>query len=331
MNYLKILGIAVIGVVMGIAMGGIATAKELKLADFLPPNHPYQTKVYGVLAEKIAKATNGEVTIKIFPGGALGGGPIEQYNRAVDGVADITFALPGYTASNFPMTLLTELPGVISEKEGTAKIWENIEFLSDEYQRVKLLAIWTNGENVLYMRDKPIRSLADIQGLKIRVPSRNAGLVVKSWGAVPISMPVPEIYNALQTGVVDGVLIDTTATYAFKLGEVSKFVTSGMNGTISPFALLMNIDSYNSLSKEQQAIMDSLGREVSVLGNKVQLAGTKRGAQMFKDQKGVKWIDLSDEKAAEFNAASSSVLKTVTAEAEAKGLKAQAFIDALSK
>lgn len=269
-----------------VASTGMASAQEMKLADWLPPQHPYQEQVYGVLASKIAEQTNGAVTIKTFPGGALGGNPTEQYDRALNGVAEIAFGLPGYTASKFPMTLMTELPGVVEEKGATKAIWDNIDFIRDEFKRVHLLAIWTNGENVLYTRDKPVRSLADVKGMKIRVPSRNAGMIVESWGAVPISMPVPEIYNAMQTGVIDAVLIDSTATYAFRFGEVANYVTSGMNGSISPFVLYMNRDAYKDLSDDHKAVFDAVGREVSVIANNVQLAGVARGRKMFEELSG---------------------------------------------
>lgn len=331
MNYLlKKLPAFAAGAVVAATLSTGAVAEELALADFLSPQHPYQTDVYGVMAEKVATATDGAVTIKIYPGGELGAGPVEQYNRVVDGVADIAFALPGYTASNFPKTLLTELPGVIDSETGTTKIWENIDYISDEYSRVKLLSIWTNGENVLYSKE-PIRSLADVQGLKIRVPSKNAGLMVEAWGGSPVSLPTPEIYNAFQTGVVDAVLIDTTATYAFNLGEVANYVTAGMNGTISPFVLIMNRDRYESLSEAQQSALDEIGREISDIGLAVQLAGVERGAQMIKDAEGKEWIQLSDEAAAEFNNAAASVVEDAIAGAEAEGLPARDYIDALKK
>ena len=309
----------------------LASAQEMKLADWLSPQHPYQEQVYGVLASKIAQATNGDVTIQIYPGGALGGNPTEQYDRALNGVAEIAFGLPGYTASKFPMTLMTELPGVIDEAEATQKIWDNVEFIQDEFKRVHLLSIWTNGENVLYTRDKPVRNLSDVAGMKIRVPSRNAGMVVESWGAVPVSMPVPEVYNAMQTGVIDAILIDSTATYAFRFGEVANYVTAGMNGSISPFALYMNRDAYGDLSDAHKAAFDQAGREVSLIGNAVQLAGVARGKQMFQEMDGKEWIDLTPEAAAEFDAASASVIETVVAAAEAEGLNARAFVEALQE
>ena len=87
-----------------------AIAEELSLADFQPPQHFVVDKVYTPFGEAIAAASDGEVTVRAFMGGELGPGPLEQYNRVIDGVADLAFGLPGYTASNFPMTLLAELP-----------------------------------------------------------------------------------------------------------------------------------------------------------------------------------------------------------------------------
>lgn len=317
--------------IIALSHTSLAQAVEMKLADWLPPQHPYQEKVYGVLASKVAEATNGEVSIKVFPGGALGGNPAEQYERILSGVAEIGFGLPGYTASKFPLTLMTELPGVVQEDTATETLWKNIDYLKPEFKRVHLLSIWTNGENVLYTRDKPVRSLADVKGMKIRVPSRNAGLVVESWGAVPISLPVPEVYNAMQTGVIDGILIDSTATYAFKFGEVANYVTSGMNASISPFVLFMNRDAYKDLSTPHRAAFDRIGQEISMIGNRIQLGGVARGKKMFQDTKGKEWIELSPEAAAEFDAASASVIDKVVAEAESKGLKARAFVSALQK
>jgi len=179
-------------------------AVELKLANFLPPTHPYEKRVFAPFAEKVAAATDGAVTVTVYSGGELGPGPAQQVSRAIDGVADIAFSLPGYTASSFPMTLLTEVPGVVEPETATATVLENLDMLiAEEYRRVILVGLWTNAPNALLMREKRIQTIEDLEGLKIRVPSRNAGLVIESWGATPVSMPVPEVYNAMQTGLID--------------------------------------------------------------------------------------------------------------------------------
>jgi TRAP-type C4-dicarboxylate transport system substrate-binding protein len=313
-----------------LAMGAsIAAAAELKLADFQPPTHFVLEKAYKPMAEAISSGANGEVTVRIFMGGELGPGPAEQYNRAVDGVADIVFGLPGYTASNFPKTLLTELPGVISAETGTAKLQESRDKLDSEYQRVVLLALWNNAPNLLFTGKKPVQSLEDLRGLKIRVPSRNTGLVVEAWGATPVSMPAPEIYNAMQTGVIDGAMIDATTLGAFKLAEVTNYITTGMDTTISNFFLIMNRDSFEGLTEKQQQVVLDAGRQAALNGNKAWLAIADKALAGFAATEGKEVITLSDDEAAKFNAASAPVVEKVIAEADAAGLEATAFVEAL--
>ena len=304
-------------------------ATELKLADFQPPSHFVVGQVYEPMAARIAADTNNEVTIKLFMGGELGPGPGEQYNRAVDGVTDIAFGLPGYTASNFQKTLLTELPGVLSADTGTAAMLDRADLIADEFKRVTLLGIWNNAPNVIFTASKPIRALEDLKGLKIRVPSRNAGLVVEAWGATPVSMPAPDIYNAMQTGVIDGAMTDATTLGAFKLSEVTKFITTGMDTTISSFFLIMNRDSFSALSEDQQKVVLEAGREASVNGNQAWLGIADKALAGFSSAEGKEVITLSAEEAAKFNAASAPVVDKVIGEAEAAGIKAKAFVDAL--
>ena len=306
-----------------------ALADELSFANYMAPTNPYEAGAFIPFTEMVRDMTNGQVTVKLYSGGELGAGPVEQYNRAVDGVADLAIGLPGYTASNFPLTLLSELPGVLTEAGGTQALWEHIDLLKDEYSRVQLISLWSNAQNVLYMRDTPVRTPADIAGKKIRVPSRNAGLIVESWGGSPVSMPVSDIYNALQTGVIDGAMIDGTATGAFKLGEVAKYVTTGMNTTISPFFIVMNKDRFDALSADQQQAVKEAGMKASLLANQTQLEAARAGIEAFNAMDGKEAIALSADQARAFDDLSAPIRDTVVNEAEASGLPAKAYVAAL--
>jgi TRAP-type C4-dicarboxylate transport system substrate-binding protein len=273
----------------------------------------------------VAERTGGDVTVRIHSGGELGPGPVEQYSRAVDGVADLAISLPGYTASTFPLTLVAELPGVLNVETGTADLWENLDLFSEEYRRVQLVSLWSNAPNVLYTRDKAVRSPADVQGMNIRVPSRNAGLQIEAWGGNPVSMPVSEIYNAMQTGVIDGAMIDTTATNAFKLGEVARHLTLGFAATNSPFFVVMNRDAFDGLSEDDRAAILDAGREASVLANQTQLKVAEGGIAAF-EELGGEVIRLTPEEAAAFDALSAPIVDRVVAEV---GGNAAALVDAL--
>ena len=321
---------AILTTALGLGISG-ASATDLKLADFQPPSHFIVEGTYKPFADKIAKETGGDVKVSVFMGGELGAGPAEQYNRAVDGVADIAFGLPGYTASNFPKTLLTELPGVITAETGTQRIVDNIDMLSDEYRRVQLVGLWNNAPNLLFTSEKPIRGIEDLKGLKIRVPSRNAGLVVEAWGGSPVSMPAPEIYNAMQTGVIDGAMIDATTLRSFRLAEVTKYITKGMDTTISSFFLIMNRNSFGGLSEEQQKVVLEAGREAALNANKSWLGIADKTLADFAATEGKEVITLSPEEAEKFNKASAPVVGRVIEEAEASGIEAKAFVEALRK
>lgn len=303
-----------------------AVAEELSFANFMPAGHPYVAGAFQPFADMVAEKTGGEVTVRVYSGGELGPGPVEQYNRAVDGVADFAIGLPGYTASSFPMTLTAELPGVLNTVTGTADLWNHIGLVSDDYRRVQLVSLWSSAPNVLYTRDVAVQSPADVKGMNIRVPSRNAGLQVEAWGANPVSMPVTEIYNAMQTGVIDGAMIDTTATKAFRLGEVATFLTLGFDATNSPFFIVMNRNAFHGLSDKGQAAVLEAGREASVLANATQLRVAEGGIAAFAETGG-KVIRLTAQEAAAFNTLSGPIVGKVVAET---GGNAQAIVDALA-
>ncbi|MBN8294075.1 TRAP transporter substrate-binding protein [Rhodobacter sp. NTK016B] len=312
---------------MGLAQG--ALAEELKLADFQPPTHFIVDSVYTPFGEAISQATDGDVTLRVYMGGELGPGPAEQYNRVLDGVTDIAFSLPGYTASSFPMTLLAELPGVLTAETGTQAIVDNLDMLAPEYRRAQLVGLWNNAPNLLLMGSREVDSLDDLAGLNIRVPSRNAGLIVQAWGANPVSMPAPEIYNAMQTGVIDGAMIDATTLGAFRLAEVTQSVTMGMDTTISLFFMVMNRDTFEGLSDDAQAAIVEAGRTASLTGSAQWLEVAARALAAFESTDGKTVITLSPEEAARFNEASAPVVEQIIAETEANGIPAQAYVAAL--
>jgi hypothetical protein len=79
-----------------------------------------------------------------------------------------------------------------------------------------------------------------LAGLKIRVPGAVMGKTVEALGATPVAMPAPEMYNALATGVVDGLLVGPCVIPAFKIGEVANYFTIGLPLGVAPFFLVMN-------------------------------------------------------------------------------------------
>lgn len=321
---------SILGTTAVLVASTMAQADELKLAHFASTKYHLHNEMFLPLSEQLSEATGGATTIRVYPGGELGKGPAKQYDRVLDGVADIVYALPGYTASQFEQTLMVEVPGIVKPGANkTEALWANIDMLDKEFRRTKLLGLWTAGNASLLMHDKQINSIADLAGLKIRVPSKNTGRLVEAWGATAVSMPISQVYQAMETGVVDGTLVDTSVLSSFKLGEVTKYITTGMNATNSVFMLVMNRDSWDGLNADTQAKITSLtGAEMSE-GGRVTMTNAA-------DKALAKWIDgggevitLSADAAAEFNAASDGLAAAVIAELDGEGIDASGFAAAL--
>jgi TRAP-type C4-dicarboxylate transport system substrate-binding protein len=250
----------------------------------------------------------------------------------VDGIADITFGLQGYTSKQFPRTTLIELPAVAADAiEATRKMWAVFDqHLAIEYQRVKVLALWGNEGPLLMSRDKPIRKIDDLKGLKVRVPSKDQADLIAALGGTPVSMPASEMYRALSTGIVDVLLVPSTVISSFKIGEVAKYYTTGLLFGRSPFFLAMNQKSYDNLSKDHKTIVDkTTGRALSLVGAKVY---EEEGA---KDLEGVRKsgkhevINFSPEEVKKGNALLVKARDQIVAGMEKNGVPAKAILAAL--
>ncbi|WP_274424992.1 TRAP transporter substrate-binding protein [Chelativorans sp. YIM 93263] len=235
------------------------SAETLSLAHFVAPGHVVTGSVVEPLAEGVSADTDGELTIDVYPGGELGAGPMEQYVRALQGVADITWGLQGYTSSQFPKTMIVEMPGAIPDgMTGYEMLWNAYDaHLTDEFPGTKPLALWASEPNIIIMKNHEVRTPEDLAGLKIRVSGSIASSVVEALGATPVQMPAGEIYNALQTGLIDGLITGASAVADFKLDEVANSYTVGAPlGHIS-FYLVMNQERYDGLSDEFKAAVDN--------------------------------------------------------------------------
>lgn len=245
-------------------MATAASAEPLRLAHWVPPQHTLTASTIEPLQAAVAESG---LEIAVYPGGELGAGPLEQYVRAVTGVADITWGLQGYTSTQFPRTMISELPGALPEgMTGYDMIWNAQEagLLDGEFPGTVPLALWLSEPNVLIMRGHDIRQPSDLEGLKIRVSGSAAAAAVEALGATPVQMPAGQIYNSLQTGLIDGVITGASAIGDFRLDEVADSYTLNVPlGRIS-FYLVMNEGVYNGLPDEQRAALDAIaGRELS--------------------------------------------------------------------
>ena len=309
-----------------------AGEKVLKLASFVPPIYVLHKPIFLKFAEDLSAATNGSVSVKVYPSGELGKGPAEQYMRAVKRIAEITYGLPGYTSPMFPRNLLIELPGVTNgHRDATEKIWKVMDkHLIGEYKRTRPLAVFVTPPAVFMMRDKPIRTLSDLKGLKIRVASKSAASVIEAYGATPVQMPANKVYTSMSTGVVDGALMGSDSLLIFKLIEPSKFVTIGIPEMPTTIFLVMNENAYNELSSSEKSALNS----VTGLGMSLRAADGLAGFGKFALKKfagipGKEIIELSAAEQEKFNTAAAQGVKNIIRYQKSKGIPADKILAAM--
>ncbi|NDV02837.1 TRAP transporter substrate-binding protein [Pseudoroseicyclus tamaricis] len=297
------------------ALAAPAAAETLKLAHWVPPQHTLTASTVEPLKNGVEEATGGELTIDVYPGGELGAGPLEQYVRVVQGVADIVWGLQGYTSSQFPRTMIAELPGVVTEdRPGYEAIWDAIDagYLMEEYPQTKPLALWTSEPNVFIMKDHDIRTPADVEGLKIRVSGSVAADLIETLGGIPVQMPAGEMYNALDTGLIDGIVTGASAIGDFRLDEVANSYTTNVPLGRITFYLVMNQGVYDGLSPEMQAAIDeNSGRSLSQSAEEGWYATTDRVLESIAATGDNTIIELTDAEAEAFGELTIPVTQTV--------------------
>jgi TRAP-type C4-dicarboxylate transport system substrate-binding protein len=263
---------AFIALILGsVALAGVAVpsrAQELRLSTFVPPGHVIYREILVPWANEVAKATNGEVKVTLYPSMQLGGKPPELFRQAKDGVVDLVFTLPGYTSPAFPRTQMIELPGLKPDGlAATNMMWDLLDpYLLPEYEGTKVIALWGAEDAGLMSRAKAYRSMDDLKGLRVRAPSAAQAKQLQVMGAVPIAAPVTEVYQGLERGVMDGAMIPFTTILDFRLSEVARgYTISGPIFGRSSFLVVMNKKKYDSLSPAARAAIDKLsGRELSL-------------------------------------------------------------------
>jgi TRAP-type C4-dicarboxylate transport system substrate-binding protein len=193
----------------------------------------------------------------------LGGTPPQLFEQVRDGVADIVWTLPGYTAGRFPSVEVFELPFMMQSPEGTSKaLWDYATtHAAAEFKDVKPLAFHVHGDGVFHMTGKPVKTMADLRGLKLRAPTRLTNKYIAMLGATPVSMPVPQVGDALSKGVIDGAVVPYEVVPAVKIQELVKFHSETDSAEpalyTSTFVFAMNKAKYESLPADLKKVIDA--------------------------------------------------------------------------
>jgi TRAP-type C4-dicarboxylate transport system substrate-binding protein len=250
----------------------------LKVHHFWPPGAMPPNKILAPWCDKIAADSNNKMKCQIYPAMQLGGTPAQLIDQVKDGVVDVAFTLPGYTAGRFPIMEVFELPFITTSAEaGSRAAWDfyskygKAEF---DAKGIKPLMFAVHDDGFLHTRDKQVKTMADLKGLKFRAPTRMTNKLLASLGATPVAMPLPQVPEAVSKGVIDGFLLPWEVIPSVKLHEMVKYdsETDPSRPALytAVFILAMNPAKYNALSPELKAVIDkNSGAGLSDMAGKV--------------------------------------------------------------
>ncbi len=234
----------------------------LKWSSYLPPTHHLQVSHQWV-ADQIEKRTNGAVKIRMYHTEALHSAK-KGFEALRSGISDITLAYPIYDPTGFNLALGGGLPFKFPSSHVAVRVMEELypEFIKAEYEKAGVkLAYWSVTNNYfLVATRKPVKTLADLKGMKIRSGGGLHADVLKAIGAVPVMMPTPEIYESLERGVIDGTFMSPASAVSYRLYEVGKYVTVLPIAT-TDVPVAISPRAWKKLTPELQAIVFQVFRE----------------------------------------------------------------------
>lgn len=295
---------------------------KLKFANYFPPTHKHS-----VIMEEYCKALNkelaGKLEITYYPGGTLLNGP-KMAAGVASKIADIGMAHVGYSRGRFPVMEIMGLP------LGFPSGWIGNHVANDFYEKIKPkeweeyypLMFSTSTPTIIQTISKPIKTMEDLKGLKIRGTGRVAD-IVKSLGATPMPIEMADIYESLRRGVIDGNLGPMEQLKGWKTGEVVKSITTSWKiGSTDTFYVTMNKSSWDSLPGEVKKVFGDVTKAYNekwaVLWNDIDI----EGAEYFKGQGG-QILPLADAEAARWVKAAEPVIADFKQDLASKGYKAE--------
>lgn len=302
-----------------------ASAEELTVATFVPPQHHTNTVLFGWFGEELERRSGGDLTMQLFPAGQLGAGPVQQYKRAVEGVADITFGVTAYTPALFPKTMLAIPPGAAENSaEATQRILAVFdEHLADEYEDVKVIALSTAaGIGIASTRD--MSTLEAMQGAKVVPYAALTTPIVEAMGAVPVQMPVTEMYTGLSTGTIDGAYATyNNMTAPWNFWDVASHFTVNVPVQHAVIFVVMNRERYEGMSDEHRAIIDELSGEAASMKLAESFDGAdEKSLQTMMDTTGKNYelVQVTAEERARMDAAVAEGMQTIFADYASRGI-----------
>ncbi|MEM6479119.1 MAG: TRAP transporter substrate-binding protein [Pseudomonadota bacterium] len=299
--------------------------------QFLPAQANVPKNILVPWAERVMEASDGRIKIDHFPAMQLGGTPPELIGQVTDGVADIVWTVAGYTPGRFPHTELFELPFMMTDAEATSRAyWDMAQkyMVDGEFSDFHVLGVWVHGPGLIHSSD-PITLPEDLNGVKLRAPTRTTTALFSSLGATAVGMPVPAVPESLSKGVIDAAVIPWEVTGALKVPELVTNHLEFGDETLytTAFIFAMNKDTYEAMPDDLKAIIDAnSGADFSASAGAQMQADDGPGREAALDL-GNTVTTLTGEQVEVWRMAAAPVIETWIETATADGLDGAALVE----
>ena len=304
----------------------------LNVTVWVPPSHHLVAGVTMPLCKDMETATSGRVKCNLLPKSVVAAP--QTLDAVRDGLADLSFIVHGYTPGRFAVTDAVEFPFLGDTSEATSVAYQRIHdrmlAKQDEHKGVRVLGVFTHGPGQIFNTKRPVTSLKDLDGMKIRVGGGLVNDVAKALGTVPMLKPAPESYELLSQGVADGVFFPKESIFSFKLDSLVKHATFVPGGLYNvSFAMVMNEAKWKQISPADQAAIDKLsGEALARRAGKSWDAADARGEQAMRDAK-IAIVTASPQFVAEVKSRTDGLEKAWIDKVKAKGVDGAAVLRAV--
>jgi TRAP-type C4-dicarboxylate transport system substrate-binding protein len=235
MKKIKLQGLALVAGSM-LSINAIAAEPEytLKLHHMLPPMSMAHSQFLVPWAERVETESNGRIKIDIYPAMQLGGKPPQLFDQTRKGIVDLSWTVAGYTPGRFPKMTSFELPFIPGSAKATSMALQDYSEteMQDEMKDVHVIALHTHTPGSFHSRDKAIKTLEDLEGMKVRAPNKVMSEAFKSVGANTVFLPVTEMPSALSKGVIDVAVLPFEVVLPMKIYELVKHHTESMTACL---------------------------------------------------------------------------------------------------
>lgn len=314
-------------VVLGISAPVKAEPVKLSYSNFFPPTH-IQSQLAEAWCREVEKQSGGAVVIEYYPGGTLTKAK-DIYDGVVQHISDIGMSALGYTKGRFPVLSGVDLPMGYTSGVQATKVANDVygKFKPKEFDDVHVLFFHAHGPGILHTAAKAVKTMDDLKGMKIRATGNSAS-VITALGGNPVAMSMPDSYQSIQKGVVNGGIYPVETNKGWKMGEVVDYMTDTTAvAYTTTFFVVINKDTWSSLPPLAQKAMTEVSQKAVTQHGEAWDASDKEGREFFLAQPGNEIVTLDKAEAEKWTKAMAPIFTEYEGECQKAGVDGKAVVE----